>query len=446
MMAKAKKTAAPARIPAEEIPYTVPANWRWVRLGSINQYEGDNVEPSAQSDTIFELYSVPCYEQKYPEIVAGEKIGSAKKSVKKNDVLLCKINPRINRVWKVEQYTEHPLIASGEWAIIRNPDIFADYLMRYFQAPVFRKYLLSNVSGVGGSLMRARPKFIDIYPVPLPPRVEQARIVVVIEELFGKLDAAEEKLRAVIEASPARRAALLRRAFTGALTEPWRATHDCDVNAVLSPAAPLSEAEAPYAIPDSWRWFRLGDVTKIVGGGTPSSKVAEYYENGTVPWLSPADLSSYTDTYISHGAKNITELGLEKSSAQLLPKDTVCLSSRAPIGYVVIAENPLCTNQGFKSFLPADCYLPKFLYWYLKGNKPLLENYASGTTFLELSAKKAGLVPFPVPPLDEQREIVRLLDELLTQEDAALLARAFRGQLGTNDPADPPALKDPPRP
>lgn len=211
-------------------------------------------------------------------------------------------------------------------------------------------------------------------------------------------------------------------------------------------AALVPESEQPYKLPENWCWTRLGDITEIVGGGTPSSSVTEYYCNGLIPWISPADLSGYTDIYISRGAKNITELGLEKSSAKMLPTNTVCLSSRAPIGYVVIAKNPLCTNQGFKSFLPASCYLPQYLYWYLKGNKELLESYASGTTFLELSASKAGLVEFPLAPLPEQQRIVERIESLFSKLDeakqkaqdaldsfetrkAAILHKAFTGEL-----------------
>ena len=211
-------------------------------------------------------------------------------------------------------------------------------------------------------------------------------------------------------------------------------------------AALVPDWEQPYKVPENWCWTRLGNITEIIGGGTPSSTVTEYYFEGTIPWISPADLSGYTDIYISKGAKNITELGLEKSSAKMLPTNTVCLSSRAPIGYVAIAANPLCTNQGFKSFLPALCYLPRYLYWYLKGNKELLERYASGTTFLELSASKAGLVELPLPPLPEQQRIVDRIESLFAKLDeakqkaqdaldsfetrkAAILHKAFTGEL-----------------
>lgn len=208
----------------------------------------------------------------------------------------------------------------------------------------------------------------------------------------------------------------------------------------------VPENQWPYILPENWCWTRLGKITNIVGGGTPSSSKKEYYDNGTIPWLSPADLSGYSDIYISRGQKNITELGLSKSSARLMPKDTVLLSSRAPIGYVAIASNSISTNQGFKNFLPSDAFYSRFLYWYLKSSKSLLESYASGTTFLELSGSKASMVEFPLPPLPEQKRIVHRIESLFAKLDeakekiqqvldgaemrkAAILHKAFTGEL-----------------
>ena len=201
-----------------------------------------------------------------------------------------------------------------------------------------------------------------------------------------------------------------------------------------------------YNIPNNWCWSRLGKITSVIGGGTPSSKISEYYDNGDIAWITPSDLSNYNNMYISNGKKMITKLGLMKSSAKLLPKGTVCLSSRAPIGYVVIAKNELSTNQGFKSFLPSKAFKSEYLYWYLKSIKHILEAKASGTTFLELSAKKAGEVEIPLPPINEQQRIVNRIDSLFTklykakelientlaqfeQNKMAILDKAFTGEL-----------------
>lgn len=176
-----------------------------------------------------------------------------------------------------------------------------------------------------------------------------------------------------------------------------------------------------YDLPEGWEWKKMSEISDVIGGGTPRSNNMDFYENGIIPWITPADLSGYKSVYISQGARNITELGLASSSAKLLPKDTVLFTSRAPIGYVAIAENPIATNQGFKSFVVhKEKILPKFVYWWLKGNKSLAESYASGTTFLEISSSKCKELPIPLPPLAEQNRIVEKLDAVLSRIDTAI--------------------------
>lgn len=163
-------------------------------------------------------------------------------------------------------------------------------------------------------------------------------------------------------------------------------------------------------LPEGWAWKKLGEIGKIYSGSTPST-TDETNFNGDIPWITPADLSSFDEIYISRGKRNLSEKGLQKSSVQMLPKDTVLFSSRAPIGYVAIAANPLTTNQGFKNLvLENNNIIPKFVYYYLKGNKKLAEKYASGTTFLEVSASRFSQIPIPIPPLPTQRKIVAVLE------------------------------------
>ncbi|HEM5150866.1 TPA: restriction endonuclease subunit S [Streptococcus suis] len=128
----------------------------------------------------------------------------------------------------------------------------------------------------------------------------------------------------------------------------------------------------------------IGNIGEIVGGGTPSKKIQEYW-NGDIPWLSPKDLSLRPSLYTSRGQMSITELGYEKSSARLMPKNSILFSSRAPIGYLTIAENNISTNQGFKSIIPNDDYPFTFVYELLKYETPMLESSASGSTFKEVS-------------------------------------------------------------
>lgn len=161
-----------------------------------------------------------------------------------------------------------------------------------------------------------------------------------------------------------------------------------------------------------WREVKLGDVSEVVGGGTPSTGRNEYW-NGDIPWLTPRDLTGYNKTYISRGERNITELGLKNSSAKVLPKGAVLLTSRAPIGYVAISENPICTNQGFKSLIPKEEILSNiFVYYWIKSNIEYLKSVGTGTTFEEISGSVVKDLDILLPPLPEQKAIAGVLSSL----------------------------------
>jgi type I restriction enzyme, S subunit len=169
-------------------------------------------------------------------------------------------------------------------------------------------------------------------------------------------------------------------------------------------------------LPPNWKWVKLGEVGKIISGGTPSTSIPEYW-NGNINWISPSDLTGYKESKIKTGKKSITEFGLKNSSARLMPKGSILFSSRAPIGYVVIADAEMCTNQGFKNIIPNEKINNYYLFYYLKASKQLAESYANGTTFKEISLKSFSELPFPLPPLPTQQAIVAKIETLFTQLD-----------------------------
>lgn len=172
-----------------------------------------------------------------------------------------------------------------------------------------------------------------------------------------------------------------------------------------------------------WPMVRLGDVCEVVSGGTPKTSVEEYW-GGEIPWVTPADLSKLKGLEISSGERAITQRGVDKSSAVLLPAGSVVLSSRAPIGYVAIAQVPMATNQGCKSFIPSSEVDARYLAHYLLSQKDALQSLGTGATFKELSKSRAADIRIPLPPLDEQRRIAAILDEVekLSSSQAAKLA------------------------
>ena len=131
---------------------------------------------------------------------------------------------------------------------------------------------------------------------------------------------------------------------------------------------------------------RISEIGTVVGGGTPSTKNPDYW-GGDIPWISPKDLTDYKSVYISKGENFLTEKGL-KSGTRLLPKNTLLFSSRAPIGYVALAANPICTNQGFKSIVCDEKQVvPLYLYYYMKANLDYIKLFCTGATFPEISGK-----------------------------------------------------------
>lgn len=163
---------------------------------------------------------------------------------------------------------------------------------------------------------------------------------------------------------------------------------------------------------NNWKDCVLADLGEIVGGATPSTKNESYY-GGDVAWITPKDLSASQGRFIRRGERNITRDGLKSCSTWLMPSHSVLFTSRAPIGYVAIAENEVCTNQGFKSVVPnADTdYL--FLYYLLVHNRDRIENMGSGTTFKEVSGSVMKGITVSVPSdIEEQRAIARVLGSL----------------------------------
>lgn len=428
-----------ALVPDWEQPYKVPENWCWLTLDSINQYQSSSIDPSKHPNDFFELYSVPSSADDYPEIAMGSEIGSTKQRVEKGDVLLCKINPRINRVWKVSQYTENALLASSEWIIIRNSKIHSDYLMHCFRTPYFREYMLSNVSGVGGSLMRAQPKYVKTYPLPLPPLPEQQRIVDRIESLFAKLDEAKQKAQDALDSFETRKAAILHKAFTGELTAPWRKEHDVEMESWIT----VSVSEICHSL-------KYGTAKKSESEGAVVVIRMGNLQDGEIDW---------SDLAYSNDKEDIEKY-------KLMPGDVLFNRTNSPalVGKTSIyrGEYP-AIYAGYLIKLDYDhsCITGDYLNYSL--NTISAKEYCNsvktdGVNQSNINAKKIGAYKFAMPNIEEQTEIVRILHDLLAKEQQAkeateavleqidlmkksILARAFRGELGTNNLAEESAVE-----
>lgn len=428
-MAKNKKEMTPeerlaaALVPEKEWPYALPDGWKWVRTGALNDYKSSSITPSTNPDDAFELYSVPSIVNGYPKITKGMEIGSTKQLVEKDDVLLCKINPRINRVWKVSAHTTLKCLASSEWIVVRaRPFFVSDYLMWFFRCPYFRKRMLSNVSGVGGSLMRAKPRYVQTYPVALPPLSEQQRLVARIESLFAKLDAAKAKVQSVLDAHETRKAALLHEAIAGNL-----------IGAGERELKPLSE---------------IVDLIRIGPFGSALHK-EDYIQDG-IPVVNPQHIVN--QVMCPDSRKSISESKADSLAVYKMCVNDIIIGRRGEMGRTApVGEDEagwLCGTGCMLLRLKKE-YDAKFYSLVIASqkSKQYLETHAVGSTMKNLNEKIIRNLPVPVYSYAEQQEMVAILDRLLGREEEvrqsaesvlaaidsmkqSILARAFCGELG----------------
>lgn len=195
----------------------------------------------------------------------------------------------------------------------------------------------------------------------------------------------------------------------------------------------------------NWSECTLSDIGSVVAGGTPSKSKPEYYSDQGIAWITPKDLSVNKSKFISHGENDISELGFSKSSAAKMPVGTILFSSRAPIGYIAIAQNEVTTNQGFKSVIPNENISTAYMYFLLKNLLPTIEGMASGSTFKEISGAAMKSVPTVMPdadiirlfssfcePVFKKQEILEAENQRLSALRDSLLPKLMSGELNVS--------------
>ncbi len=161
----------------------------------------------------------------------------------------------------------------------------------------------------------------------------------------------------------------------------------------------------------SWPLVKLKDCCTVIGGATPKRNIQEYWDSRDVPWVTPKDISKLSNKVLDDAPEYISQLGFDKCATYLLPKGSVLLTSRAPIGNVAIAGRDMCTNQGFKSLVPSDSVESSYLYYCMLAYSPKLEALGNGATFKEVSKKVVEEFKIPLPLLEEQKRIAAILDK-----------------------------------
>lgn len=433
---KIKKSKPLAPITDDERPFDIPDSWEWVRLGDVNTYNSESVHPDRTPDKTFELYSVPIFPTRKPEIIKGEEIRSNKQAVETGDVLLCKINPRINRVWKVSNFTDNENIASTEWIVVRQREITTEYLRYSLMAPYFRNLLQSNVSGVGGSLTRAKPREVRNYVLPIPPLSEQSRIAAKIAQLFALLRKVESSTQQYAELQTLLKSKVLDLAMRGKLVK--QDPNDEPASVLLEkikaekaelvkekkikkskPLPSITDEEKPFDIPDSWEWVRLGDLTAPVeyamadGPFGSNLKKADYTLDPEVRIIQLSNIGE--NGWKDQNVKYTTFEHLKSIQRSEVFPGNIVIAKMMPAGRAIIVPNKdkkyILSSDAVK-FIPDTQVYKDFLLYAINSNtyRDQVNEKLQGTTRPRTSLKKLKNFLIPLPPFDEQK---RIIDELM---------------------------------
>ena len=314
-----------------------------------------------------------------------------------NDTIMARITPCLEN-GKIAKYTGNceKAFGSTELFVFRAiPNATDEEYVYYLMSTKYIRDLATNSMTGASGRQRADIKFISRIKWDFPELKIQKKIGSVLGKYDALIDSYKEKAKVMQDmAQEIYKEWFIRLRFPG-----------------------YEKVELKNGIPSDWKLLHTSEIGDVVGGGTPSTEVEEYWY-GDIPWLTPADLSNNTRVFVRNGETNITDLGLKKSSAKMMPINTVLLSSRAPVGYVAIAANSICTNQGFKSVVcNEDIVLPYYLYFFYKNNRDLLENYATGATFPELSGSRLKKIKVLIPEMDIQRKFVDRVTPYLKMAD-----------------------------
>lgn len=258
----------------------------------------------------------------------------------------------------------------------------------------YYNHLLNNLSFLNSG--SAQPQItidsLSKYLIRIPPIIIQKKIADILSDLDSKIEN-NNKINGNLEAQ------------AQALFKSWF------VDFTPFKDKPFVDSELG-PIPQGWKVGKLGDIGEIVGGSTPSKSKPEYYTTHGIAWLTPKDLSTSKAKFTSRGEIDITDEGYNSTSTKLMPRGSVLFSSRAPIGYLTIAKNEICTNQGFKSLVPNGAGTG-FIYYTLRHLTPQIENRATGSTFKEASATLMRSVETIVPPTSILNKFEELLRPIL---------------------------------
>ena len=422
-----------ALVPAEEQPYEVPENWVWVRLGAVCYASKEKSNDFSNEIKYIGLEHL----EKDKGIVgfsSADKVKSTKNAFQEGQILYGRLRPYLNK----HDIASFSGVCSTDILVFEASVLVANVLVdKFFNLPFFIEYVVANSKGI--NLPRVSEKTILNTTFPLPPLSEQQRIVERIEELFAKLDEAKERLLEVADSFAVRKAAILHKAFTGELTQQWRRENGVS-----------DESWEEKTISKICGSLKYGTSKKSSDSGEVVVLRMGNLQNGEIDWSNLAYTSDEEDIK-KYLLKPGDILFNRTNSPELVGKTSIYRGEMPAIyaGYLI------------KLDYDENMVVGDYLNYYLNSSRAkeyYMQVKTDGVSQSNINAKKIGEFEIPLPSLPEQHEIVRLIDDLLARERSAqqateqalasidlmkksILARAFRGELGTNKASEASALE-----
>ena len=438
---KIRKPKKLAPIEEEEKPFDIPKGWEWVRLGEVIEIIGgvsykkgdvlvDNFGMrvlrggNIQNNSLI-LYDDDVYINK--DSIAKEKI------IREGDIIIVASTGSKTVIGKpafIEKDYEN--IAIGAFLrIIRPINILnSKYISKIFFSGIYRNYI-RNISK-GTNINNVKNEYLNNFIIPLPPLAEQKRIVEKVDQLFTLIDELDSNKEDLLEVINLTRNQVLQEAIQGKLVEQNPEDEPASVlldrikeerdklvkeKKIRKPKKlpPIEEEEKPFAIPEGWEWVRLGEIGDWGSGATPKRSNPKYYENGTIPWLKTGELN---DGYIKYSEEHITEEAVKETSVRMNQIGDVLIAMYgATIGKLGILEIEATTNQACCACTPFMGVFNRYLFYYLLSQRKSFKDKSEGGAQPNISKEKIVNHFFPLPPLAEQKRIVKKVDAIMDMLD-----------------------------
>lgn len=393
------------------------AIWQTVRLGDIIETNKNTYSKKENWNFINYLDTGNITLNKVDKIqninVDIEKLPSrARRKVKYNSIIYSTVRPNQLHHGIVKNQPDNFLVSTGFVVIdVDNNKAVPDYIYYILNKQEITEHLQAIAEQSVSTYPSIKPSDIENLEVIMPDIDTQKRIVSILDTIDRKIMQNEK--------------------INNNLEEQAQAYFD---KLFVVNADP------------NWPECTLSDIGSVIAGGTPSKSKPEYYTDQGIAWITPKDLSVDKSKFISRGENDISELGFSKSSATKMPAGTILFSSRAPIGYIAIAQNEVTTNQGFKSVIPNENIGTAYVYFLLKNLLPTIEGMASGSTFKEISGAAMKSVPTVIPdantirlfsnlcePIFKEQEVLESENKHLSTLRDSLLQKLISGEIDVSD-------------